>query len=119
MEGPGRPMPVPSLDELAADPGKAAALPPGTVAALLIRLESARTALWLQAIANGQDGGIRPAASEPDRLLTAEDAARRLGTTPRWLYRHARQLPFTRRLSRKALRFSEAGLARYLASRRP
>jgi hypothetical protein len=35
-----------------------------------------------------------------------------LNVTPRWLYR--RQLPFARRLSRRAVRFSEAGLRRWL-----
>jgi excisionase family DNA binding protein len=54
---------------------------------------------------------------EDDRLLTVEEAAKLLGVTPRWLYRHAGRLPFARRLSRKALRFSEAGIGRYVATR--
>ena len=49
-----------------------------------------------------------------DRLLTPEDAAARLGVGVRWLYRHADQFTFTRRLSRKCLRFSEQGLAAYI-----
>jgi predicted DNA-binding transcriptional regulator AlpA len=48
-----------------------------------------------------------------DRLLTAEEAAARLGVTVRWLYDHAKTLAFAKRLSRKCLRFSEAGLRRY------
>jgi predicted DNA-binding transcriptional regulator AlpA len=55
---------------------------------------------------------------EADRLLTPTEAAAVLNVTPRWLYRHAKRLPFTRRLSRKALRFSEAGLSRWQATRR-
>lgn len=51
--------------------------------------------------------------AKQDRLLTAEQAAPMLGVTVRWLYDHARTLPFAKRLSRKCLRFSEAGLLRY------
>ena len=57
--------------------------------------------------------------AEPDRLLSVEETAKIAGVTRVWLYRHAAQLPFTRRLSPKALRFSSAGLQRWLASRRP
>ena len=42
-----------------------------------------------------------------------------LGVTVTWLYRHAGKLLFARRLSLKALRFSEAGLHRWLAGRTP
>src|SRR5436190_600454 len=41
--------------------------------------------------------------SEEDRLLTVDETASRLGVTAQWLYRHAKQLPFSRKLSRKAL----------------
>ena len=58
-----------------------------------------------------------PAWSEDD-LLTIDEAAARLRVSPRWLYRHAKTLPFSRKLSRKVLRFSRAGLARWLATRR-
>lgn len=54
-----------------------------------------------------------------DRLLTVEEAAEKLGVIPRWLYRNKGNLPFTRQLSRKKLRFSEAGLKKWIASRRP
>lgn len=56
--------------------------------------------------------------AEGDRLLSVEEAARILNVTAQWLYRHAPHLPFARRLSRKALRFSEVGLRRWAASRR-
>jgi predicted DNA-binding transcriptional regulator AlpA len=49
-----------------------------------------------------------------DRLLTPEETAGVLGVSLRWLYRHADRLPFTRRLSRKCLRFSESGVYKYL-----
>lgn len=62
--------------------------------------------------------GTAPAAPRADeRLLTVGEAATLLGVAPRWLYRHASGLPFTRRLSPKALRFSESGLHRWLERR--
>ncbi len=59
-----------------------------------------------------------PSPRSPDALLTVEEAAALLSVTPRWLYRHAKTLPFARKLSRKVLRFSRAGIARWLASQR-
>ncbi len=61
--------------------------------------------------------GTVPAWSEED-LLTIDEAAARLRVSPRWLYRHAKILPFSRKLSRKVLRFSRVGLVRWLATRR-
>lgn len=53
----------------------------------------------------------------PDRLLTAAQAAALLNVTDRWLYRHARRLPFAHHLSPRVLRFSEAGLRKWAESR--
>lgn len=55
----------------------------------------------------------------PERLLSVEDAAIRLGVTKRWLYRNAKRLPFTRKLTRRTLRFHEAGLERYIREKKP
>jgi excisionase family DNA binding protein len=63
---------------------------------------------------NGNGNGHAP---EPDQLLTVDEAAQVLGVTPRWIYRHARTLPFTVRLPGRAVRFSEQGLARYVERR--
>jgi predicted DNA-binding transcriptional regulator AlpA len=59
------------------------------------------------------------AATSPDRLLTAKEAAERLAVRPGWLYRHASALPFARRIGSRVLRFSEQGLVRWLAQQRP
>jgi predicted DNA-binding transcriptional regulator AlpA len=59
---------------------------------------------------------VKPQSPE-DRLLTPEEAAGVLGVKVRWLYRHAQTLPFTVRLSRKVLRFSEVGVRRLMAKR--
>jgi predicted DNA-binding transcriptional regulator AlpA len=58
------------------------------------------------------------AAEEPaDRLLTAEQAAAILGVTKRWVQRRAQRLPFARRLSAHAVRYSESGLRRWMSNR--
>jgi predicted DNA-binding transcriptional regulator AlpA len=53
-----------------------------------------------------------------DRLLDVTEAARLLDVRPRWLYDHAKTLPFTRKLGGRTLRFSEAGLRRWLERKR-
>ena len=71
----------------------------------------------LKALTVGHNGN-GSAAGTQDHLLTVEEAAERLGVKTRWLYRRADKLPFARRLSRKALRFSEAGLLRWQATKK-
>ena len=67
-------------------------------------------------IATGsRDGNEAPVQ---DRLLTAEEVAALIGTSPRWLYRHHKHLPFARQLSRKVLRFSEAELRKWMNARK-
>ncbi len=53
-----------------------------------------------------------------DRLLDAEEAAKALSVSPDWLYRHAKNLPFTRKLGPKMLRFSQKGIEKWLATRK-
>lgn len=52
-----------------------------------------------------------------DGLLTVHDAAKRLGVQPTWLYRNAKDLPFTRKLSHRTLRFDAKGLDRWAKAR--
>ena len=56
-------------------------------------------------------------APGPVRLLGLDEAERLTGMTRRWLLRHTRGLRFRRDLSRKAVRFEEAGLLRWLKGR--
>jgi excisionase family DNA binding protein len=72
---------------------------------------------WLREIIRSELQALGRPPPEADELLTVEQAASLLGVTPRWLYKHKAQLPH-RQLSRKALRFSKAGLQRWLAARR-
>jgi predicted DNA-binding transcriptional regulator AlpA len=57
-------------------------------------------------------------ASEKETWLTPEQAAAIIGVDKKWLYRHSKELPFAKKLSRKAIRFNEAGLRRWLAARK-
>jgi len=96
---------------------------PAEIPGLLAQVASVQAALLARLVVESQHNGTGNAAAVPvapadDRLLTAEEGAPILGVAPRWLYRHAGKLPFTRRLSRKVLRFSEVGLRRYAATRR-
>jgi predicted DNA-binding transcriptional regulator AlpA len=56
--------------------------------------------------------------SNEDRLLTADEAAEMLSVSPDWLYRHAKKLPFARKLAPKVLRFSYQGIVKWLATRK-
>ena len=91
--------------------------------AALSREEVERIVTVLRA-SNGspREGGAAssdPSASRTEAdLLTVVEAAALLGVSARWLYRHAKDLPFARKLSRKCLRFSRTGIARWLATRR-
>lgn len=111
------PVPVPTLDALAADPGQAVALPGPAVAGLLARLAAVQAALAARALTLALEPAEPPSA-DADRLLTAEEAAERLAMSRDWVYRHARRLPFTVRLDGSALRFTAHGIDRYLRQRR-
>jgi excisionase family DNA binding protein len=50
-------------------------------------------------------------------LLDVEEAAKKIGMSRDWLYRHAKGLPFTRRVGR-ALRFDRVGLDAWVRARR-
>jgi predicted DNA-binding transcriptional regulator AlpA len=107
------------LDQIMADPRAAIDLSHEAALALLAQVAMIQAALVARLLSDQAEtaGRHTPAPEMPDRLLTPNETAERLGVTSRWLYRHARHLPFTRRLSRKVLRFSEAGLRRWQASR--
>lgn len=55
---------------------------------------------------------------EEDRMLTVDEAANMLRRGRQWIYRNAHTLPFVKRISRKSLLCSEAGLKRWLAARK-
>jgi predicted DNA-binding transcriptional regulator AlpA len=104
---------VPTLEELAREPGRAAALPPALRSALVLRC-----AVVLAALASPAptDGFSESESRGEDRLLDVKEAAQRLGTSTDYLYRHGRTLPFTVRVGSR-LRFSSRGIDRYIRVR--
>ena len=93
--------------------------PPDALPDLLGELARAQAVASLRLFENGQTAkppapDIRP----PRKLIDANAAAKLLGTRVRWLYDRADELPFTRRLGPRTLRFDEAALRRWLETRR-
>jgi predicted DNA-binding transcriptional regulator AlpA len=119
-----------SLDALLLDPAAVSKVSLEQATALLGRLSSVQ-ALLVGRVAISRaapeqraslplDGPVTPApAWSGDDLLTVIEAASALRVSPRWLYRHGKTLPFARKLSRKVLRFSRAGITRWLITKRP
>ena len=80
----------------------------------LVSLAAAAAAVSARLLAVGS--AAAPGNSEG--LLDVREAAGRLGMSADWLYRHAKRLPFTRRVGRRALKFDAEGLARWIAAQR-
>ncbi len=105
---------IPKLEDLLADSAKTGLLPPEAIPAILGDLERLKATLWARLTlpqGNGQAPGL-----EGDKLLSAKEAATKLGTSEDYLYRHSAKLPFTVRMGRQ-LRFSQAGMDRYIRQR--
>jgi predicted DNA-binding transcriptional regulator AlpA len=110
-----------ALATVVVDPERIADLSVDALAQLIGETEVLRARLLARLIASATappppPGG--PGTKQPDTLLTAAQAAERLGVDRRWVYRMAPELPFTRRLSTSTLRFSARGLERWTESRR-
>ncbi len=106
---------MPSLDEIAADPARAAGL------SQPIRLQLiARCATIVLALAKTQD---RERANDndvaSDRLLTAEELATLMQVKVSWVHADGHKLPFAVRLlgQRKVKRYSYAGFEKYIRAR--
>ncbi len=97
------------LERVAAD------APLQELAALVGELERIKTVALARFYVGSSDG--QPEAQQGDRLLGVQEAARKLGLSKDYLYRHAKALPFTRRLGPRQLRFSEQGIEKYIRQR--
>jgi predicted DNA-binding transcriptional regulator AlpA len=104
---------VPTLVDLLNDPERISALPKDVIAELRGQIAKLDTLLLSRLLTGEQP----QAAMDGDRLLTASEAAQKLGATEDWLYRHANTLPFAVRVGKKHLRFSESGIERYIRHR--
>ena len=74
-------------------------------------LEAARAAAWARLTAPAPEPPLDAVRHEPRNLDVAE-AARRLGMSRDWLYRHASELPFALRIGRRVV-FDSAALERW------
>jgi len=102
-----RRVPLEALDAVPAEDLPAVAL-------YLAALQGRAAALSLTACSRA---AARPRGAS-EALLDVREAAIRLNFSVDWLYRHAKRLPFTRRVGR-SVRFDPAGLARWLEHRVP
>jgi len=107
-----------TLTDLIENPQRIADIPTNTILPLLYQLTALQGALTARLLNGATPNNGQPDTPPQDRLLHPQQAATLLGVTVHWLYRHAHHLPFTRRLSRKALRFSESALQQWLKTRR-
>ena len=110
---------VTDIGTLATDPALIEELGLDDAAEALFNLAALQLAIALHIRHGGRSPSVNRTPTAEDKLLLPEQAAARMGVSRRWLYRHAKRLPFTRRLGRKQLRFSEAGLTEYLAKKNP
>lgn len=96
--------PLPSTDQIAA-------IPLGEIPAAMAQLAAAQSLLAARLLSE------KPIAEVPE-LVKIDVAAAKLGVKEDWLYRHADDYTFTRRISPKQLRFDLRGLERYLSGGR-
>jgi hypothetical protein len=109
---------VPGLDQIAADAYCLAGLSERTLAALAGRAAAVQAAISTAQMVCAIDHSGIAAQAEHDRMLEADEAAALLHKPRRWLFEHAKTLPFVTRVSRKVLLCSETGLKKWLATRR-
>lgn len=101
----------PDVAALVADPTQ---VPLERIPEVIGELERAKAVLWSRLTSPVP---VSQRAAD-DRLLSAQQVHEQTQLSVAWMYRHANALPFTRRVGRKVL-FSQAGLTKWLATRRP
>ena len=106
------------LRELLGDPSKLDCMSPADAAEALVQLATLQAALAARLRIAPSTAAVTNQPPEGDRLLAAEDVAKHFGRSVAWVYRQAKHWNFTRRVTPRTLRFSEAGLRRFLAHRR-
>lgn len=79
--------------------------------ALIGILESAKAVAWSRLTAPA------PIQSQADELIDVSEAAKRLGISEDYLYRHHKDLAFTRHAGRKLL-FSARGIEQYISQKK-
>lgn len=93
-------------------PADLAAVPAEEIPAVMAQLAALQAALAVRLLEDRRD------PESASQLIQIADAAAKLDCTVDWLYRHADEFAFTRRVSPKQLRFDLRGLERYLSDGR-
>jgi hypothetical protein len=101
---------VPTLTDLVSDPARISALPRETIAELRGQIAKLDTLLLRELLTNEQ---AQP-GTDGDRLLTAGEAAVKLGLPKDALYRN--DYPFLVRIGSRR-RFSEKGIEKFIRNR--
>jgi hypothetical protein len=105
----------PSLDEIAQTLSRATSLPPAVRGDLIAHCAAIIAALSVPSVAPDSACVTQKHHElEDDTWLSADEAAALLHKPRRRLFRNARRLPFTRRVSRKSLLCSRNRLERWL-----
>lgn len=90
---------------------------PGELPALAAELGRALPEVLIRFAAQTAAIAAPPLRERSGELLTVEQAAKRYGLAKTWLYRHAKGLPFTRKLGHRTLRFDAHALEKWLSTR--
>src|SRR6266852_7166890 len=89
---------------------------PSDFSALVVALSARLSALGALALNATAKRQAQSTAEEPERKLSAKEAAGRLGVSTAYLYKNARRFPFALRIGRRLL-FSSRGLERWHRAR--
>lgn len=112
---------VVTLDTVAKNPFVVDTLDLAAMRDLMVQLERASGAIRTRWFVVSTDAVLaQPKAPEfvPDKMLTVDEAAMRIGIARDTLYRNADDYPFTRRPRPRSLRFSERGIEEWLTKQR-
>ena len=106
---------VPTLDEIAREPAKAATLPADTARALYGQLVLVQAALLPQLLCTDRNPVAAP--EPPEDWISLDDAAALVGRPRSWLLRRQPRPAWLKRLSGKVFVVNRAGLLRWLSNR--
>lgn len=94
---------LPALDQIMRNPALVETLPADLAGKLLVQIKTVEGALLARLLVRGADAAH-------DRMLNADDIARELKVSRRWVFRNLDKLPFVHRHSRTAVECSEQDL---------
>lgn len=111
---------LPSLDDVAREPQKLEGLDLVALAALVLRANAVAGSIAARLALTAANGATpAPASDGGDRLLTAKELAKHLGTKESWVMDRARAGRIPRRMVGRYVRFDLAEVKRALAETPP